>query len=608
MAALGTGVKALAKAAMEALEKGDIKLATKLHTDAVAAVPKAASRAEKKVVEDVADKISAKNLEMADAPSSTPIGDLMPEDALNRLATPDLTPGKSVKPDPNKINQDTPLSGNKGTIQGERKLLPEPALEGEYIPEAPKELGSMLALRGSPLEKATPTSTSTDLVPYGFRKGKSTDFVSSPDGQVGRGGETIKADSTDITETLPERFPELNKSKATAGAGAAAAGLGTWAMSGDQVQPGQMFPNLPKMDVEEPASKGIKVAEAPTTSTETAPKTEKKQKAAPANLQKRTAAAQEGFQEGVDKINAAIEKAPTEEARKKYDDTLTKLNSLKTRIDAFDSKERQILAYERIGDMLARAFANLGAGITAAKQGVTVNPLKLEAADQASRYSDLQALSKQRYADLGDERDLATKTYTQELKSIEEKNKDKFDRDKLAKQESENQKDRDLKWKIANLERASRESIASGRTAGRGTSEQFKIDKEIFDSADNQVQLREKEKQQILASKKLPKALIDAMGAQYPDLDGDQTALLQKWVDVQDGLIQQAKQMRTKARLSLQGSPELASIPEAPGVKVSEVPTPPADSTVRMIAPDGRILQVPESDVPRMESLGAKRK
>jgi hypothetical protein len=191
------------------------------------------------------------------------------------------------------------------------------------------------------------------------------------------------------------------------------------------------------------------------------------------------------------------------------------------------------------------------------------------------------------------------------LKSIEDKNREKFDRDKLAKQESENQKDRDLRWQIANLEKASRESIAGNKSAGVSTSEQFKVDKEIFESADKQVQLREKEKQQILASKKLPAALMKAMEAQFPDLDGDD-ARLNKWLEIQDGLIYQGQLARTEARKRLQGSPELAK-----GTPVSvnpETPTPPADTTVRMIAPDGRLLQVPASDVPRMESLGAKRK
>jgi hypothetical protein len=165
----------------------------------------------------------------------------------------------------------------------------------------------------------------------------------------------------------------------------------------------------------------------------------------------------------------------------------------------------------------------------------------------------LQALSKQRYADLGEERDLATKSYTQELKSIEDKNREQFDRDKLKQQEVEAKKDRDLRWQIANLEKASRDS----RAAGISTSEKFRVDKEIFDSADKQVQMREKEKQQILASKKLPKALIDSLEAQYPDLEGDNTALLGKWLEVQDGLIYQAKSARTAARDRLQGSPEL---------------------------------------------------
>jgi hypothetical protein len=450
--------------------------------------------------------------------------------------------------EPTSKTQDTPLSNFGGSAQGERKLLPEPALEGTYEP--PSEVNKLVTTYGSPLETATPVSNSTAMVPVSPVRGRSTDFVGTQDGQVGRGGETAKAQPRNLVEKLPEQKLE---EKGINLKGLAAGTLGTaLAAQADTSEPaGQMFPNLPKMDVKgTPVSEAVPAqAAAPTE----APKPEKKQKSAPANAEKRTAAAQESFQEGVDKIAAASENAPNEEARKRYDATLSKLNSLKTRIDAFDSKERQILAYERIGDMLARAFANLGAGLTAAKQGVTVNPLKLEAADQAARYADLQALSKQRYADLGEERDLATKSYTQELKSIEDKNREKFDRDKLAKQESENQKDRDLRWQIANLEKASRESIAGGR----GTSEQFKVDKEIFDSADRQVQLREKEKQQILSSKKLPKTLTEAMGVQFPDLEGDSTALLGKWLEIQDGLIYQAKAARTAARDRLQGSPEL---------------------------------------------------
>jgi hypothetical protein len=581
MSALGTGAKALAKAAMEALEKGDVKLATKLHKDAVAAVPKSASRAEKKVVEDVADKISAKNLEMADAPSSTPVGDLMPEDALNRLATP---PQKRA-------------SGNIG--------LPKEGgvVKGPIIP---------LTRENQPLGKGEDFEMSLDnaLTPYvpGKPPTKKPQLVDSeyiPEPSPGTDLVSAGSVRTQVKPNFVEKLPEQKFEEKVGGVnlkGLSAGALGTaLATQGDSSAPtGQMFNSLPKMDVT-----STKVAEAPTDE----PKTEKKQKSAPANLVKRSTAAQEGFQEGVAKIVAASENAPNEQARKKYDDTLAKLTSLKTRIDAFDSKERQILAYERIGDMLARAFANLGAGLTAAKQGVTVNPLKLDAADQASRYSDLQALSKQRYTDLGDERDLATKTYTQELKSIEDANRQKFDQDKLKQQEAEAQKDRELRWKIANLEKASRESIAAGRSSGSSTSEKFKIDKEIFDSADKQVQAREKEKQQILASKKLPKALLDAMDAQFPELEGDSTALLQKWMELQDGFIQQARVTRTEARKRLQGSDELAGTPEVPGTKVaSEATTPPADSTIRMIAPDGRILQVPATDVPRMESLGAKRK
>lgn len=88
-------------------------------------------------------------------------------------------------------------------------------------------------------------------------------------------------------------------------------------------------------------------------------------------------------------------KKQTEEANKAYQGIMNRADILREKIDSIQGEERKQLAYERLGDMVARALANLGAGIQSANETkaggapISVKPLNLEPVSQAERYADL---------------------------------------------------------------------------------------------------------------------------------------------------------------------------------------------------------------------------
>ena len=99
--------------------------------------------------------------------------------------------------------------------------------------------------------------------------------------------------------------------------------------------------------------------------------------------------------------------------KEKYEKLSNSLNLVRDKIDAFDSNERKMLAWERVGDMLARSLGQLGAGLA----GV-YKPLELQAGDQTARYADLQALGRQQRESLGQERSIGEKSYSERMRDI----------------------------------------------------------------------------------------------------------------------------------------------------------------------------------------------
>jgi hypothetical protein len=172
-----------------------------------------------------------------------------------------------------------------------------------------------------------------------------------------------------------------------------------------------------------------------TKKTPTVPKAIGVEKQAPPNAPKRQEAAVSSFEDQYKAIQTARDAAGTD-ARKRYDEVLSKLDTVRNRIEAFDSRERQILAYERLGDMLGRAFAKLGAGLTAVKQGIEAKPLDLQAVDQSSRYSDLQALSRSRMEGLSDKEKAAASVYQEELRKAEQDRDAALDIAKMQRQDA----------------------------------------------------------------------------------------------------------------------------------------------------------------------------
>ena len=219
-------------------------------------------------------------------------------------------------------------------------------------------------------------------------------------------------------------------SLATAGAGALGLGL-----AGDSKDPEDVpadIPGAPSSGIRLPddlgtgikagqkASSVSKVAQAPETPTPTpvtpAPATiEGPTKARELGLgkyEKKREDASKNFDMALADINWMAKTSEGEE-KQKYEKLNNSLNIVRDKIDAFDSNERKMLAWERVGDMLARSLGQLGAGLA----GVS-KPLELQAADQSARYADLQALGKQQRESLGQERALGEKSYSERMRDI----------------------------------------------------------------------------------------------------------------------------------------------------------------------------------------------
>jgi hypothetical protein len=188
--------------------------------------------------------------------------------------------------------------------------------------------------------------------------------------------------------------------------------------------------------------------------------------------------------------------ADTKEGAEKanYEKLGASLNLVRDKIDAFDSDERKMLAWERVGDMLARSLGQLGAGLA----GVS-KPLELQAADQSARYADLQALGKQQRDSLGQERALGEKSYSERMRDI---------------------------GKEAASARDSEERKYSVGTQGLGrqqASEQRSIDSmNDFMSRTQAFQERQSERQTFADDKKsetMRKNIVTQLGAQYSDKD-----------------------------------------------------------------------------------------
>jgi len=180
--------------------------------------------------------------------------------------------------------------------------------------------------------------------------------------------------------------------------------------------------------------------------------------------------------------------------KEKYEKLGASLDKVRDRIDAFDSNERKMLAWERVGDMLARSLGQLGAGLA----GVS-KPLELQAADQSARYADLQALGKQQRDSLGQERALGEKSYSERMRDI-------------GKQAAEMRNEEERKY-----------SVGSQGLSRQQASEQRSIDSmNDFMSKTQAFQERQSERQTYADDKKtetMRKNIVTQLGAQYSDKD-----------------------------------------------------------------------------------------
>jgi len=251
---------------------------------------------------------------------------------------------------------------------------------------------------------------------------------------------------------------------------------------------------------EEAAPKAVGQADEPTPTTKT--EAEKKGKiAGPYEPKKQVAEDWEkkykeldtNFNSRIDGIKQLAAESEGYE-KEKYEKLGKSLDLVRDKIDAFDSNERKMLAWERVGDMLARSLGQLGAGLA----GVS-KPLELQAADQSARYADLQALGKQQRDSLGQERALGEKSYSERMRDI-------------GKQAAEMRNEEERKY-----------SVGSQGLSRQQASEQRSIDSvNDFMARTQAFQERDADRTTAKNDKKtenMRKNIVTQLGAQYSDKD-----------------------------------------------------------------------------------------
>lgn len=310
-------------------------------------------------------------------------------------------------------------------------------------------------------------------------------------------------------------------------------------------------PNINKQEIPESPLPGVgllntKIGQAPTAPETPAPAPKTKTTEAgiagpykptmvdPVESAKRYKELDTAFNTRIDGIKQLAAEAEGYE-KEKYEKLGKSLDLVRDKIDAFDSNERKMLAWERVGDMLARSLGQLGAGLA----GVS-KPLELQAGDQTARYADLQAIGRQQREALGQERSIGEKSYSERMRDIgkqaaemrnEEERKYSVGTQALGRQEATEQRGYDsindfmARTQAFKEREADRTALKTDRQTeatkksilGQMSAQYADIDKQLA-NVSREAALAEK-LGSALSNPKTAKQEIKNLKAQYPDAD-----------------------------------------------------------------------------------------